>query len=369
MIHALLVDDEPLALSLLRRRLEETGEVRVVGSYTDPDELLQNIEALAANAVFADIEMGPISGLDLAEELQTRSPGIQVVFVTGHSDYAVKAFEIESVDYILKPITSARLKKTLRRLNETISRRQNDSPPANHEKPQISVNVFDDFQVMNGGQPVTFKTSKVKELLAFLILHRNTPIHRDILIEALWPGQEYKKAKIRLHTALSHLRKTLDSIGLPGAITFSNPDYHFTPGKVTTHLDLFEKSIAGALPEDQAEQVIRIYTGRLFAQNEYKWADEKAEQLHQHVLQLLDRLIDINQERCLPKALEYLQIQKRLEPYLERNVHSSMLLLSQQGNRANALRVYEDYARLLRDDLGIDPDNRLTELYELLAGK
>ncbi|WP_040226952.1 response regulator [Bhargavaea cecembensis] len=367
MIRAFLIDDEPLALSLLRRKLEDSGQVEVIGAFTEPESLKDALITSTADAVFADIEMGTVSGLDLAEEIISSFPWVQIVFVTGHSDYAVQAFEIESVDYILKPITARRLEKTLDRLKS--NRSQLASAGQEHPASTLNIKVFGDFVATLNGQPLIFKTSKVKELFAYFILNQNRQVHRDVLIEALWPDHEYKKAKIHLHTCLSYLRKLLKSCGLAGSVSFTNPNYIFNAGAVTPELDMIELSLAGTLPAKEIDTVIHSYTGRLFGQSGYPWADDKAEQYQRHVILLLDRLVDYYQDRNLSRALEYLQIQQSLDPYLDRNIRNSMLLLAQQGNRPKALQLYEEYARLLYDDLGVDPDGKLTELYELLAGR
>lgn len=84
----------------------------------------------------------------------------------------------------------------------------------------LNVQCFDQFAVYSNNSLVSFKTEKTKELFSYFILHPNMPIHRDYLIEILWPNLDYVRAKSNLHTALSYLRKTLTNIGYSNCIIF-----------------------------------------------------------------------------------------------------------------------------------------------------
>ncbi len=109
MLRALIVDDEGPARSELRYLLELPGDVEVVGEATNAREALELIEALDYDIVFLDIEMPALNGLDLAEKMRTREAVPAVIFVTAYSEHAVKAFELEAVDYLVKPVTADRL--------------------------------------------------------------------------------------------------------------------------------------------------------------------------------------------------------------------------------------------------------------------
>ncbi len=112
-ISAFLVDDEPLALERLERMLVETTKVEVVGQSTDPARAVEEICRLRPEALFTDIEMPAVHGFDLLAQL-TYSPA--VVFTTAYEKYAVKAFEVNSVDYLLKPIDPDALDRALRQI-------------------------------------------------------------------------------------------------------------------------------------------------------------------------------------------------------------------------------------------------------------
>ncbi|MFQ5974394.1 MAG: LytR/AlgR family response regulator transcription factor [Alphaproteobacteria bacterium] len=112
-LRAFLVDDEPLALRALARLLKATGRVELVGTATDPEAALATLAAEPVDVLFLDIRMPGMSGFELLERLPA-SP--LVVFTTGYNRYAVQAFEVNAVDYLVKPVERERLDRTLDRL-------------------------------------------------------------------------------------------------------------------------------------------------------------------------------------------------------------------------------------------------------------
>jgi two-component system, LytTR family, response regulator len=114
-IRAFLIDDEPLALSRLARMLQATGRVEIVGRATDPVQGLEQVSAQSVDVLFLDIHMPGLSGFEVVERVP---PGPAVVFTTAHDQHAVQAFEVNAVDYLLKPIERARLDRALDRIDE-----------------------------------------------------------------------------------------------------------------------------------------------------------------------------------------------------------------------------------------------------------
>jgi sigma-B regulation protein RsbU (phosphoserine phosphatase) len=112
-IRALIVDDEEPARERLRRMLS-SAEVDVVGEAGDGEEAVARIEALQPDLVFLDIQMPALSGLEVAARLQAPRP--RIVFCTAFDHFAVEAFELHAVDYLLKPVNQERLARTVERI-------------------------------------------------------------------------------------------------------------------------------------------------------------------------------------------------------------------------------------------------------------
>lgn len=113
MIRALLVDDERLARVELRRLLESHLEIQVVGEASHVDEAMNSIRELAPDLVFLDVQMPGATGFDLLEKLEAPIP--EVIFVTAYDEHALKAFDYNALDYLLKPIDPARLAEAITR--------------------------------------------------------------------------------------------------------------------------------------------------------------------------------------------------------------------------------------------------------------
>jgi two-component system LytT family response regulator len=112
-IRAFLIDDEPLALKRLARLLEATRRVEIVGRATDPAQGLAELADAASDVVFLDIHMPGLTGLEVAARVPSK---VMVVFTTAYDRHAVAAFELNAVDYLLKPVERERLSAALDRI-------------------------------------------------------------------------------------------------------------------------------------------------------------------------------------------------------------------------------------------------------------
>jgi two-component system LytT family response regulator len=114
MIRALIVDDEEPARDRLRRLLSEAGDVEVVDEAGDGEQAMERIGTLRPDVVFLDIQMPGCSGMEVAASLPAPRP--RIIFCTAFEQHAVDAFELNAVDYLLKPVNRARLQKALERV-------------------------------------------------------------------------------------------------------------------------------------------------------------------------------------------------------------------------------------------------------------
>lgn len=116
MLRIVIVDDEPLSLMELAFLLKEINEVNVIASFTNPHEAIVNIRELMPDIVFLDIEMPQVDGFQVLESISNMKKLPKIVFSTAYSEFAVKAFEFNVVDYITKPYSKDRIVKTIRRV-------------------------------------------------------------------------------------------------------------------------------------------------------------------------------------------------------------------------------------------------------------
>lgn len=114
----MLVDDEPLALEELRTHLAGEPDIDVVAEYESGKAFLDEAAVIQPDLVFLDVVMPHLSGLEVLEQLHAAGAQPHVVFVTAYDQYAVRAFEEEAFDYVLKPFCAERMGKTLSRLRQ-----------------------------------------------------------------------------------------------------------------------------------------------------------------------------------------------------------------------------------------------------------
>lgn len=372
-MRAILVDDERLALGQLKKLLErEIGGIEVIGMYTDPLQVSDQARELRPDVLFLDIQMPGIDGLELGELLQTAVPEAEIVFVTAYDQYAVQAFDLHALDYILKPIQMERLQKTIDRLKDRIGTALDSGTQA--EPPLISCFHQIKFQ-LPGGQPqsVKWRTSKAQELFAYLLHHRDRTIDRETLFELLWPDFDGSRAAKQLYTTIYHIRQTLKSSGL-AAVSISSGDleigYKLTIGDVRMDVAEWEARLKRLPPieaehVEEYEQVLEMYKGHYMGELEYLWAEHERERLRRMWLHHAGGLSTYYQERGITVAA--LQVNQRIQqflPYDEESYFTMMKLYDSLGDTAGVEDQYWLLASRLERELDSAVSPGIMKWYE-----
>jgi len=132
-LRLLIADDEPLAAERLQLLLAQSPQVDLVGTASDGEGAVRMAEALTPDLLLLDIEMPGLDGIDVARALASKQPSAAVVFITAFDQFAVAAFEVEAVDYLMKPVTPERLQRALKRARDYLHRRE--KAPAREPSP------------------------------------------------------------------------------------------------------------------------------------------------------------------------------------------------------------------------------------------
>jgi len=287
---AVLIDDEYYALQGLKMRLDEIGGIDVVGMFTTGKQALENIGTIRPDVVFLDIEMPNISGIELFPRILEILNNVKIVFTTAYTQYAVEAFELNALDYIIKPIEKERLLKALERLRAA-------TPPAMAEcEHKTTVNCFGKLSVVVGGTEVNLGLrKKSEELLAYLICAEGRFIAKEKIMEALWPEVEKDKAANNLYVAFYNLKRQ-DCIALTESLESVRGKMRICPERIECDLYEFKKlaRLCGRVDgntADTARKAAELYRGGLFEENYYDWAALPQAEFDVQYLELLEKAV------------------------------------------------------------------------------
>ena len=184
-LRALIVDDEPLAVERLQILCAQTEGVTLVGTATDGEAALRMVEALSPDLLLLDIAMPGMRGIEVAAAIEKMAVRPAVIFCTAFDHFAVAAFDVAAVDYLLKPVTPERLAKAIGRVQE----KQSDAAP----QPAAS-EWTEEFWISHRAEMVRVAALDIDRIEA----------ERDYM--RLWMGQR----SFLLHQTISELERRLD---------------------------------------------------------------------------------------------------------------------------------------------------------------
>lgn len=373
MIRAVLIDDERHALDALQNGLAPFQQVEIVGKFANPYEGLRQMGSLEYNTVFLDVEMPGMNGLEVAEAILDLPSVADIVFVTAYDRFAVDAFEVNALDYLLKPVKHSRLAKTIDKL---LNNRRNAQPSV--ERTGLSIACFGKFQLHVAGnteETIRWRTNKTKELLAYLVHHRRTSVHKAKIMEHLWPDIPLDKANIYLHTCVYQIRKLINQLQVSPFIKvrYEENGYAVQLSGVSCDVDAWlniaedpNDITASSLP--LYEQAVDLYGSGYLAEEDYLWSMETYEQLQMVYKAMLDKLaVYCLRNGQVVKAIRLLQRAIAVDPLHDR-FHELMLTAhAAAGSRSDFIRHYDDMVHLYENELGMAPDERMQQVFHKLS--
>ena len=243
----------------------------------------------------------------------------------------------------------------------------------------LSLSLLGPFRVTLAGEPVTdFESNKVRALLAYLVVEADRPHRRDSLAALLWPDWPDRAARTNLRNALANLRKAIgDREAMLPFLLITRETIQFNSASdywldVTAFSALAEADQVGEPAIHQLEEATALYRGSFLEGFSLKdspafedWSFLTRERLQRQVLTALHRLAGYYEQRDeYERACDYAWRQVELEPWQEEAHQQLMRLLAFSGRRSAALAQYETCRRLLAEELGVEPAEETTRLYE-----
>lgn len=189
------VDDERFALENLAEAIAKASPEARIHRFRYPEDALDFAKANAVDVAFLDVEMIGMNGVELAERLKLYHPDINIIFSTGYGHYRDAAFDLHASGYLTKPITPEKVKKELDNLRRPIP-----------DPKRIRIRAFGNFEVFLDGEPIGFKYSKTKEMLAYLVDRKGALCTNGEIMAVLFEDDNGHEAYFR------SLRKDLTDI-------------------------------------------------------------------------------------------------------------------------------------------------------------
>jgi len=357
LIKTVIVDDEPLAVEKLKYILAYFKDIKVEASFINPLKALEESAVIAPDLFFLDIEMPELDGMELAEKLMAKIPQAKVIFMTAYSEYAVMAFEMAALDYIVKPATKERIKKALERIEKS---HDVSKLPEQNKKGETVINTFSRLCIQKDCREikVNWRSAKVKELFAYLLTFGKKPIYREKLMDDIWPHLSYESALSSMNSCLYQLRKVLYDVAEDIEISYVNGAYGMNMGAAIVDSDIFKNNISQTAKKSLPEVIstLSIYTGAYLAYEDYAWlAQERAWYSNQYILAGTDCARIYLQKKMSNEAIALARQLLREQSYSEEIWEIIITACKQKGDRGMALQTYKEMEQLFIEELGVKP--------------
>ncbi|WP_331487709.1 response regulator [Anaerocolumna sp. AGMB13025] len=229
MYHVILVEDEKFVLNYMVKMLKSFPEFIVEAAFSSPEEVLDSFDTLNAEVAFLDIEMPRMNGLELARKLTEKNHDLQIIFTTAYSKYAVDAFGVEAIDYLLKPINSEDILRVIKRLNkknpEFVKAVGENSDKEELIKP-YNIRCFGRFEIKDElDQIIKWPTKKAEEVFAYFLMHQGSYINKWELLDKFWPDMEEERGFHNLYNTIYRIKQVIRSLPASPGIEKINDGY------------------------------------------------------------------------------------------------------------------------------------------------
>ncbi len=360
---AIIIDDERAAVNKLKNLLEDIGIIDVSKTFIDALEVEDYVKNNNVDVALVDIEMPNITGIELADRLLEINSSIHIIFVTAYSEFAVEAFRLNALDYLLKPVNKQRLKKAIERIPKI--------EEIGDKEKTVSVSCFGKFKVEVDSEQIKFRTAKAEELFAYLVTSNEKPVSRNNIMDMFWEDYDGDRALILFNTTLHYLKKAFINKGVKLKIEFLRGSYILKMMDIDCDIIKFEKIINETKEITNsnigdARDALSLYVGNFLEQNDYIWAMQKQHDIKTAYIRLVLNICDYYREQkresdiiaLIQKALVYDHVNKYLNFKL---IEASYL----NNDIASMKKHYDVYKERLFLEYGVEPAKE----YESLMSK
>lgn len=253
-MNIICVDDEVLALQNFIFIMQNILPEQKVHAFTDGEKALEFFRNEKIDIAFLDINMHP-NGIEMGKKLKKINPEVKLVFLTAYNNYAYEAFQLDVVDYLLKPYDQAQLKRSLIKLGVIEEDKRNKS---------IYFSTMPCFGLFINNERVLVRGSRIKEILAYLVSVEGREVSNRELLQNVWGVDEIDEGALVLaRMTVKNLHEKLKEYGIEEILIIDYGVYCLDVRKFSSDLQELRKG---------NQTVINAYDGRFL--EEYSWAEE-----------------------------------------------------------------------------------------------
>ncbi len=342
MLKTIIVDDEPLMIAHLKHALSTLENIEIIAAYDNAVKALDEITDINPDVIFLDIKMPEIDGLKFANLLLEKKINAEIVFVTAYDEYALEAFEVAAIDYLLKPVSHKRLQKTINRL-----KKKKDTSSYNQG---VTIQSFGELIVTDkSGNMINWISSKSKELFAYLLTYYGKSINKEVIMETLWPEMEHGKALANLNTCIYRVRKAIANTEMK--VDHQKGSYILNLKETDIDIHKFYQ-LTESIEDDEelAERLLETYRNGFLAQESYWWASDIQAQ---YLEILLTKVINISRQLLIKKQhsqpIKLLTTIIQLEPYSEEAWHLLIKAYEKKGDTMQAKVCKKQFKKMVEE--------------------
>ncbi|GIQ70650.1 response regulator [Xylanibacillus composti] len=365
----IVIDDEPAMHYIMSRLLGKFPGVEVVGCFEDTVSAVRHMEEHEVHVAYVDISMPRETGIQFAERIAQLHPDLHIVFVTSNDEYALHAFELAALDYIMKPVMPERLEMSVNRARALFhSRETAEEPDAN----PVRIYALGGLEVQTAHGSVKWISRKSAELFGYLLLHQGRVVSRVRIIADVFGDMPPSNAEKYLNTSVYHLRKALDPHGLKSIVQSDSEGYRLHIVNASIDFIAFEENVKrlAEIESSNLEQALESeaqYVGDLFGERGFGWALSDMERLSAlyaaFVKKLAKVLLERHEEETAVRMLNKLFNRNELD---EETVELLLYAYAAKKDQASLAKLYRNFVKGLRLELGIDPSKELEAVYARL---
>jgi len=327
MYTAMIVEDEAHLLHYLKKKLMAYETVQITGAFLTPEEAWTAFVEQPVDVVFLDVEMPRMNGIKLARKLLEVKEDLCIIFTTAYDQYALDAFEVEALDYLVKPITDADITRTLKRVEKVLMRK---APQLQMERvsPLLPVSCFACFDVRDVHQQlVRWPTRKTEEVFAYLLAHQGKHVSKWELLELFWLHLDETRGLHNLHSTIYRIKQVLKRMTYTPTIRKINDGYFLESpeimsdlGKLLQMMKLY--AISAGAPSEETLHHYYSYIKPLFGSRDYPWSFSVQKKVDGLYAKFCEGLLDYYY-----KSNQFEQAERIISYYILQHIEDEAMLL------------------------------------------